>query len=1424
MNKPEDKSMKKSANISKIIKASILSSLLLLTMLSTQVLALDFEWAISTGGPNSDQGGAIITDSIGNVYAMGRFTGTVDFDPGTGVYNMTSGNGNSVTSYIQKSDKDGNFIWAKALDGTDLIVALSLALDRSGNICLTGLFRGTADLDPDAGVFNVTSVGSDDIFTLKLNNDGEFLWGHAMGSVGGDRGNDIITDTDGNIFVIGWYHYTIDLDPGLAESIFTAPGEQDLFVQKLDSDGNLIWVKTVQGTADIRGYAIDIDEDGNTYTTGYFNGTPDFDPGTGTTNLSSNGAQDIYILKLNDLGNLVWVKQIGGTDSEEASDLTLDDDGNILITGFFEGTVDFNPGFFVPFNLTSNGSKDAYVAKYSANGNFIWANSIGGSSFDYGNRIGTDKLANVFVVGTFYSDTVDLDPGADSIWVYPKGSIDIYIQKFNSDGELSWAKQIGGTGIDQPNNMTVDFNNNVYVTGFYHNTIDMNPGSEIFNLTSNGGYDAFILKLSQAPPDSTTDVITACDSYTWVNGTTYYSTTSTPTYTLVNSQGADSIVSLNLTINKSSSSTNVIHACTDYTWLDGITYDSNNYAAIYTTTNASGCDSVITLNLTIDNRRNVDIELAWAKSDGGTDYDTGEFIDIDNSGNIITAGAFNGTIDFDPSANVFNLTAEAGYSDVYIKKTDSDGNLIWAKSISSTTWIGVKDMTIDNNGNILLTGEVNDTADVDPSADTAQLISNGAQDVYVLKLDPDGNFLWASSNGGTASDGWSSISTDNNGNVYVAGTIYVSDTVDFDPGVGEAYLNDGGPFIQKFDADGNFIWIKGLSDGEPNVGSGVASMDLDSEGNVIVVGTYTGDVDFELGNNSIALSSVDGFQDIFIVKCSPEGNLIWAKSVGGSRNEGFYSHVTIDNEDNVIVTGDFEGVADLDPGPGVFEVVAGNMDDIFILKLNSAGDFIWGGEMNGPNGDIPYAIATDSSNNIYSVGRYWYSLDFDPGFSEFILTSTATNGYIQKLDPDGNFEWAKNIGENSAAVGNDLAFDSNDNLYITGVFSYTADLDPTEDSLIFTAIGSADAFIIKLSPVRTGNQIDPIVACNSYTWINGVTYTESNNTANFITSNSMGCDSLVQLNLTILKSDSSTYTISACDSYTWIDGVTYTESNNVAQYILTNSAGCDSVVTLDLTINTLEADITLNGFEISTDVIGGTYQWIDCNNNYDPISGANNQLFTASLNGSYAVEVMLNGCTDTTECVSIDTSCHYSISGEVYASSGLLETGTVYVLNETDETIVQTINVTDGEFVAEWLCLENYKLLAIAGGADTSLYDPTYYYDSYEFENSFPIYVFGHVSMIRIDLLEPTSVDDKSIESDNFIVYPNPTSGSFNIDLGKTQDEIRIIITDVLGRKIVESTYNQVQLVEINSELESGLYTITVVKNNSIATMKLIVE
>ena len=223
----------------------------------------------------------------------------------------------------------------------------------------------------------------------------------------------------------------------------------------------------------------------------------------------------------------------------------------------------------------------------------------------------------------------------------------------------------------------------------------------------------------------------------------------------------------------------------------------------------------------------------------------------------------------------------------------------------------------------------------------------------------------------------------------------------------------------------------------------------------------------------------------------------------------------------------------------------------------------------------------------------------------------------------------------NSTTGVDVQTACNSYTWIDGN-TYTAS-NNTATHTLANAAGCDSLVTLNLTINSSTTGTDVISACDSYAWIDGNTYTSSNNTATHTLTNTAGCDSVVTLDLTVNYSTTGTDVITACDSYTWIDGNTYTSSNNTATHTLTNSVGCDSVVTLDLTINTVNASVSQNNTTLTANATGANYQWIDCDNGNSPISGETNQSFTATVNGNYAVEVTQNGCTQTSECLNVNT-------------------------------------------------------------------------------------------------------------------------------------------------------------------------------------------
>jgi len=617
----------------------------LLLLFPAEARAQSLVWARQVAGSNSQEGRAMALDAAGNVYVTGHLWGNADFDPGPGVLNLTSSGPEDV--FVMKLDVNGDLVWAKLLGAHE---AYSLALDTAGNVYTTGFFT-SGDFDPGPGTYNMTGAGQEEVFISKLDNNGDFAWAKKIGSTGEDIGYGVTVGSSGDIFVAGAFEGVVDFDPGTGVSNLTSAGAKDIFILKLNSAGNFVYAKRMGGSNDDIVQGLAVDQPGNVYTAGYFSGTADFDPGTGTLNITSAGFLDGFISKLNASGNLVFGKAIQGPYWDACFAISLDPWANILVGGYFEGTVDFDPGPGTYFCNSVIGSYDAFAAKYSSSGNIIWAKDFGDFSQEITRALTVDSAGSVYVTGDF-CDTVDFDPGPGVHELHSEGPAnDEFICKLDSGGNFRWAKDIGGSFNELAHEICVDMYRNVHLCGVFNGVSDLEPDTGVVNFTSAGAGDLFALKMNPCQDviplvlnvsscdsffynsvmytssgsyehafvtargcDSTVtlnltilhasaaaDSITACDSLTWIDGNTYTSSTGGITYNYAGgaANGCDSLVTLHLTINSSAGSTDVQTACDSLTWIDGNTYTSSNSTATYTFVNPGGCDSIVTLDLTI---------------------------------------------------------------------------------------------------------------------------------------------------------------------------------------------------------------------------------------------------------------------------------------------------------------------------------------------------------------------------------------------------------------------------------------------------------------------------------------------------------------------------------------------------------------------------------------------------------------------------------------------------------------------------------------------------------------------------------------------------------------------------------------------------------------------------------------------------------
>ncbi|MDF2457011.1 MAG: hypothetical protein K0R51_3004 [Cytophagaceae bacterium] len=305
--------------------------------------------------------------------------------------------------------------------------------------------------------------------------------------------HEIIEDAEGNFILAGRYSHTTDFDPSAGRDAHTAVDLVDAFVAKYDTNGNLIWAKTYGGISEDEGWAVVTDQQSNVYIMGNYAYTVDFDPGPGIANRTSTGPSDVYLLKLDKNGSFKWVTTFGGNDYILPTGLGIGNNCDLFLTGNFLGTVDFDPGLGT-FLKTSGLNNDIFISKFTTDGNYVWAKTIGGPSDDWVGEIKVSKQGNIFIGGSFRG-TGDFDPGVSvQNLINTNSDDDAFIAKYNSDGEYLYAYAIGGPGRDYTRDIAVDTSENIYLTGSFTNTKDFDFLSTQKNLTSNGDYDIFLAK------------------------------------------------------------------------------------------------------------------------------------------------------------------------------------------------------------------------------------------------------------------------------------------------------------------------------------------------------------------------------------------------------------------------------------------------------------------------------------------------------------------------------------------------------------------------------------------------------------------------------------------------------------------------------------------------------------------------------------------------------------------------------------------------------------------------------------------------------------------------------------------------------------------------------------------------------------------
>lgn len=454
----------------KTVKSLVLCCVLLCGVAVLGAQAPHWLWARGAGGANSDEGISIATDNQGNQYVTGAFEGTATF--GSQIF---TSNG-SCDIFVAKLDPNGNWLWVVQVGGTGPDWGAGITLDGAGSAYVTGSFRGTVSF----GSHTLTAyVNYNDIFVAKLDSNGNWLWAAKASGEYTEYGASIAVDGWGNTYVTGMFDRNITFD----RHTMTTNGARDIFIAKLGASGTWLWAVNAGGGSWDEGYDIDVDVEGNAFVAGYFNGTATF----GNQTLTAGGGSDIFVAKLNSNGNWLWAVQAGGTADDRGHGIALDGSGNAWVTGIFCLAASFGS-----HTLTTNSGGDIFVAKLDPSGNWLWAAQAGGTVDDRGYGIALDGSGNAYVTG-YFNRTATF--GSHSLAVSGYDS-DIFVAKLDPSGNWLWAVRAGGTKPDVGYRIAVDGSDIAYVTGYYNNT-GATFGSH--SLPPNGYRDIFVAKLGIHP-------------------------------------------------------------------------------------------------------------------------------------------------------------------------------------------------------------------------------------------------------------------------------------------------------------------------------------------------------------------------------------------------------------------------------------------------------------------------------------------------------------------------------------------------------------------------------------------------------------------------------------------------------------------------------------------------------------------------------------------------------------------------------------------------------------------------------------------------------------------------------------------------------------------------------------------------------------
>ncbi len=1042
---------------------------LLFVFLTSTAISQSLDWSNMYSGTLMVKPASTAVDDDGNVYATGTYRGNVNFSPGVPGFSESS-TGGTDDIFVTKHAQDGSLLWVVSLGSFADDGGSDIAINANGEIIVSGYFRTTISYTAISGTGSISSQGSEDAFVLRLTSDGQIIDMQSFGGPANVVATSVTADSDGNVYIAGWFLGDSDFNPGSSQHILSSAGMRDVFVLKLDDNGDFVWAQHYGGPENDSPTEI-VHAQNSLFLSGTFRNTADFSGGLGTGILNSQGLDDAFLLKISDDGDFDWVNAAHDAQSCTIRGLAVQSNGNVRVVGDFDSELVINiPGNTI--NIPTWGGSDVFLGQINSGGEWESVIRLGSIENDRGWGVALNSTDELYVSMSFGAD-LSVPSGDGLLNSELSTQTGAAIIKYNPSNELLWYRQLTGSSELILSSISLDAESSVIISGDFEGLVEYT--FEETSHTSAGGSNGFVARYEEcgshtySVQETTTCHFYITEAYGWK-----YEDSGIYLDILPNSAGCDSVVTFHLEILEGPVVNVVEFIC------DSLVSPSGS--AVYTEAGEyvdfvpapSGCDTLYNINVkqVFGTESCTNQYFDWVNGFEGSSSVTSNEVVVDLEGNSYVLGDFFGTINPDPEGG-FVPTQSLGSTDVFLSKYNSAGKHIWTKFIQSPSTVTSHALAFDINGFLYLTGSFFNTVDIDPGPGVFEIEQSNGR-AFVVKLNLDGAFIWGKQFGSSATTNPNALAVSHDSEVYIAGQFTQSG--DFDPGQGVVVLTSQGGFdmfFMKLDQGGNLVWA--FRRGNTSTPHNVNGLAVDIGGSVYATGAFFGSINLNPGGSGGNHSSAGTFNnlDAFVLKLSPAGSHLWSRRYGGgSADEG--KAITTDWSGNVLFTGMFTGSTPSATFGSVTLTHGGGQINGFITKVSSSGTVVWARKIVSVTSENAegLGIATDAANNVYVTG---YRTVLGSSANRFI--------YFTKRNPSNGLsmqtQWYGTSGFN---LGRSIQADWAGNVYITGGFLNTVDFVHGEADYELTALNSSDGFLLKMKtdtlisilPIRQMTGIFPV--------------------------------------------------------------------------------------------------------------------------------------------------------------------------------------------------------------------------------------------------------------------------------------------------------------------------------------------------------------